>query len=35
MALWGTIGGFLTLIAASLAAVYAREAAIEARRGEC
>ena len=27
MALWGTIGGFLTLIAASLAAYFAREAA--------
>jgi hypothetical protein len=32
MALWGTIGGFLTLIAASLAAFYARDAA-KASRG--
>jgi hypothetical protein len=31
MALWGTIGGFLTLIAASLAAYYARDAAKASR----
>jgi len=31
MGLWGTVGGFLTLIAAALAAYYAREAAGAAR----
>jgi hypothetical protein len=31
MTLWGTVGGFLTLIAAGLAAFYAREAALAAR----
>jgi hypothetical protein len=31
MAIWGTIGGFLTLIAASLAAYYARDAAQASR----